>query len=115
MKAVFFLIYPASAEFNPMQMEFVKHSVQIYKDFIRPILTDCAVVEIEKNVRGALTAFALAGRNSLQIKFKGMRHGRKYRVTLDNTGETFEMDGREQIEIYLHGSYTSELVLYEEI
>ena len=94
MKAVFFLIYPASAEFNPMQME---------------------VVEIEKNVRGALTAFALAGRNSLQIKFKGMRHGRKYRVTLDNTGETFEMNGREQIEIYLHGSYTSELVLYEEI
>lgn len=120
------VIAPASTEPNPVQMAFVQHSVQVYKDFIRPILpgcrvyhhtpevTDCAVLEIENGGRGALTAFALASQQTLSVKLKGALPGKKYRVTLDNSGATFVIDGRERLELSLPGSYTSELVLYEE-
>lgn len=121
------VISPAIAQINSKQMEFVRHSVKVYKEFIRPILPGCkiyhhtpevrdvAVMEICNRGKGALTAFALAGQKEIAIKLKGAKAGKKYRVTLDNANVTFETDGRESLGISLMGTYTSELVLYEEI
>ncbi|MBQ8894449.1 MAG: alpha-galactosidase [Clostridia bacterium] len=120
------VIAPAAAEPNPVQMAFIQHSVQVYKDFIRPILpgcniyhhtpevTDTAVLEIEKEGKGALTAFALAGQQTLTVRCRGMIPGKKYRVTLDNTGASFAVDGGESLTLSLPASMTSELVLYSQ-
>jgi len=121
------VISPATALINPAQMDFVRHSVKVYKEFIRPILNGCkiyhhtpeaketVVIEINNNGKGALTAFALKGQKELTVKLKGTAAGKKYRVTLDNTGDSFETDGKTPITISLGSSYTSELVLYEEV
>lgn len=121
------VISPASAQINTVQMEFVRHSVKVYKEFIRPMLndckvyhhtpkiTDCAVMEISSGGKGALTAFALKGQKTLTLTPKGMSRSKKYLVTLDNTGDSFEINGGTPITILLNASYTSELILYREI
>ena len=121
------VISPASAQINTVQMEFVRHSVKVYKEFIRPMLndcrvyhhtpkiTDCAVMEISSGSKGALTAFALKGQKTLTLTPKGMSRSKKYLVTLDNTGDSFEINGGTPISVLLNASYTSELILYREI
>lgn len=121
------VISPASATINTAQMEFIQHSVQVYKDFIRPILPGCkvyhhtpevkdiAVLEISNGGKGAVSIFALAGQKEISLRLKGTEYGKKYRITLDNSGAVFEVDGKEKLDISLTGTYTSELVLYEEI
>lgn len=129
------VIAPVAAEINAEQMEFVQHSVELYKSFIRPILAtskiyhhtpECddnnCVIELaspEKN-RGVVGVFALngSGETEICVKPKGVDISKQYKVTLDNDRFSFVISGRELkqngINIYLPSSLSSELVLFEE-
>jgi alpha-galactosidase len=129
---------PASATENPVQAEFVKHSIQVYKDFIRPILPQCKVFHhTEENKvcdetgicileiaspdksKGVATIFTLANheKNVINLRLKGANMGKTYKVTLDNSGASFTASGKELcsdgINIEIDHALSSELVLYE--
>ena len=134
------VVAPMTTTPNPVQMEFIKHSVQLYKDFIRPILPTCKVyhhtLEVYKTAeegsmvleiaspdgaKGAMTVFTLSGTNdkTISVNPRGLDAGRTYRVGMDNTGETFTVSGRE---LQTHGlvvsiptSMASELITFEAI
>lgn len=128
------VISPAAAEINTEQMKFVKHSVEIYKSFIRPFLAKSKVYHHTPDVkndefsvleiaapdgkRGAIAAFALAGaKGQLTVCAKGADQSENYKVTLDNDRESFVVSGRELkqngIIIDIPASLSSELILYE--
>lgn len=134
------VISPVTAQMNEVQLEFVKHSVALYKDFIRPFLPTAktyhhtpdvadtfnegfSALEIASpdSCRGALVAFNLCGSNETvrKIRLKGADASKMYEVTLDNNREKFAVSGRELkyegINIYIPSSLSSELVLYKEL
>lgn len=131
---------PASAELNTVQADFVKHSISVYKEFIRPFLSESKIyhhtAETKKCIedgfcaleiaspdksKGAATVFSLAApeSKSYTLKIKGAALGKEYKVTLDNSGESFKISGRDLslhgINIFIPSPMSSELVLYEEI
>lgn len=128
------VISPVKAEINTEQMEFVKHSVEVYKTFIRPFLAESkiyhhipdvknngfSVLEISSadKTRGAITVFSLSQTNGrCMICVKGADQSKNYRITLDNSGESFVVSGREikqnGIVVDIPSSMSSELVLYK--
>ena len=134
------VISPVTAPMNEVQLEFVKHSIGIYKDFIRPFLPTAKTFHHTPDVaktfdesftaleiaspdgeRGALAAFNLCGTDETvqKIRLKGADASKTYEVTLDNNNEKFVIPGRELryegINIYVPQSLSSELVLYKEI
>lgn len=130
------VISPADAEINTEQMEFVKHSIKIYKDFIRPFLAESKIYHHTPDVkkdefsaleivspdssRGAIAVFALAGKcGEIKLRVKGADQAKQYKVTLDNDGSVFTVSGRELrqsgITVDIPSAMSSELVLYEEI
>ncbi len=134
------VIAPAATYPNPVQMAFVQHSVQLYKDFIRPFLPTCKVfhhtpqtweclqegrcileIAAPDGSRGVLGAFTLAGSNDrvLHITCKGADPGKTYRVTLDNSGASFQATGRELtmtgLDLRIPASMASELVTYQAV
>ena len=130
------VISPVAAEINSQQMEFIQHSVELYKSFIRPMLADSKIYhhtpECDKNVciielssprkdRGVIGVFTLnsAGENEICIKPKGTDISKQYKVTLDNDRCSFVISGRELkmngINICIPSSLSSELVLFEEL
>ena len=129
------VIAPVSAEINTQQMEFVRHSVDVYKSFIRPILATSKIYhhtpECDKNTciielaspekdRGVIGVFALNGCSEQQmcIKPKSINVSKYYKVTLDNDRCSFIISGRELkmngININIPSSLSSELVLFSE-
>ncbi len=134
------VISPVTAPMNEEQLEFVRHSVQLYKDFIRPFLYKAKVfhhtpdavesftegfsaleVASPDGERGALAAFNLGAANETvrKIRLKGADASKQYEVTLDNNNEKLVVSGRELkyegISIYIPASLSSELVLYKAI
>lgn len=134
------VIAPFDAEMNTEQADFVKHSVKIYKEFIRPFLADSKVYhrtpdteEAKKNgvcvleisapdkSRGAAAVFALVNPSAKSVVFKakGADKSKNYVVYLDNGGENFTLTGRELclngVEINVSAALSSELILYKEI
>ncbi len=130
------VIAPPDADINQEQMEFVKHSVKLYKDFIRPILPkskiyhhtpdlkkdDFAVIEItsENEEKGVVGVFTLAGNEGIKnIRFKGVDQSKEYKVYLDNERCSFNVSGRELkqqgLNVDIASSLSSELILYEVI
>lgn len=130
------VISPADAEINSEQMEFVKHSIDIYKNFIRPFLAESRIYHHTPDVntddfsaleitshdssRGAITVFSLAETSGeIRIKSKGADQSKQYRITLDNDGSSFTVSGRELkqngIVADIPAAMSSELILYEEI
>ena len=128
------VISPAAAEINTEQMDFVRHSVEIYKSFIRPFLanskiyhqtpdpkcSDFSILELAASdkTKGVIAAFVLAGiKGSINIRAKGTDQLKQYKVTLDNDGCSFVVSGRELkqngITVDIPSSMSSELVLYE--
>lgn len=128
------VIAPAAAEVNGVQLEFVRHSVKLYKDFIRPFINKSVVYhhtpECEKGQcvleiaspekdRGAVGIFALtfAGQTEINVKPKGIDVSKQYKVTLDNDRCSFTLSGRELrqngINIAIPSSLSSELMLFE--
>ena len=115
-------------------MDFVRHSVEIYKSFIRPFLanskiyhhtpdpkkSDFSILELTASdkTKGVIAAFILAGiKGSINIRAKGADQSKQYKVTLDNDGCSFVVSGRELkqngIIVDIPSSMSSELVLYE--
>ena len=131
------IIAPAHAQWNTEQMEFIKHSVSIYKDFIRPFLSDSkiyhhtpdltdsetCVIELSSpdKSKGVIGIFTLCTSDEMTIKVnpKGIDVSKTYKVTLDNYRESFEISGSKLkfngISVDIPCALSSELVLYEEI
>lgn len=130
------VVAPHGAQVNSEQMEFICHSIETYKSFIRPFLAkskifhhtpdvkkdDFCVTEIASPdcEKGAVTVFALAGaKGEILVKPKGADLSKRYKITLDNSRSSFEISGRELmqngISAYIPCSMSSELILYEAI
>ncbi len=130
------VISPANATINEHQMKFIKHSTDIYKNFIRPFLaeakiyhhtpdlfeSECNIVEItsDDKTKGAATIIALCNfENEVIFKPKGINKCYDYKITLDNTNCCFTLSGYEfsknGILVNIDSALSSELVLYEKI
>lgn len=131
------VIAPVGAEINSVQMDFVRRSVKIYKEFIRPILPVskvyhhtpeafkegfCAIeIAMPDCSKGAAGIFATkaSAKEFCKIFLKGISAGKKYKITLDNSGARFALSGYELINnglsISIPCALSSELVIYEEI
>ena len=132
------VISPKTAQINPVQMDFVRHSVGIYKNFIRKFLPDSkiyhhtpetaktlengySVLEISSSdgTKGAIAAFTMSASagDKLNVVPKGINAGLTYKIVLDNSGASFVANGYEivskGIDIYIPSSLSSELVTYE--
>lgn len=127
---------PPYADFNPLQVEIVRHHVDLYKSFVRPMHTDgriyhhtpdlsstltgFGVLEMAMNdaSRGMIGVFRLAEpkQESATVQPRGVDPGKTYRVVFDNTGAVAVMHGTEfmrGVTVHLGGALTSELILYE--
>lgn len=134
------VVAPSSTFANPKQMEFIKHSVNIYKDFIRPFLPESRVYhhtpdtkEARKNgniiievassdsTKAAVGVFnvSLSGEKRLNLTPKGIDVSKNYWVYFDNSRSIVEMSGvsimQKGINVYLPSSLSSELILLEVI
>lgn len=130
------VIAPPDAKINSEQMEFVRHSVEVYKTFIRPFLSEAkvfhhtpdlkkdefAILEIASpdSSKGAIAVFTLANvKGETAIKAKGADVSKNYKITLDNDLVYFVVSGRELkqtgIVVNIPSPMSSELVLYEEV
>ena len=133
------VIAPATMTPNPVQMEFVKHSLEVYKSFIRPILPTSkiyhhtpeaasdqdgaiSILEIASpdRSRGAFTVCALAdAKGDILVRPKGIDVGKTYEVTLDNSGSAFTVSGYELsvggVRVNIPAAMSSELVLYKAV
>ncbi len=134
------VVSPASASVNDVQMEFIRHSVDVYKNFIRKFLPDSKIYhhtpETAKTLEngfsaleisssdgkyGAIAVFAMT--NSKSEKFtvlpRGIRADLSYKIMLDNSRASFVASGYELmtkgIEIYISSSLVSELILCEAV
>ncbi len=128
------VINPADAKINDVQMEFVRHSVDLYKNFIRDILPESKIYhhvpETDRNSftaleiaspdgkKGAIAAYTLSmakGENFTVVP-KGINPAYNYKVTLDNTGAQFIVSGYELmakgVKVNIPASMSSELVLF---
>lgn len=133
-------LYPNGAAPNPAQLSRVRHMVDLYKSFVRPLLhpgqiyhhtptvpapepQGWGVLELASRER----THAIAGLFRLSascepeylLRMRGLDVSRRYRVTWDNTGHACELDGftltNEGVVVRLEGPLTSQLLLVETI
>ncbi len=134
------VIAPPGLEPNRESMEFIKHSTEIYKSFIRPFLPQAKIFhhtptqsDIEKSKYIALEAASPDGKKSAIAVFadtgysgeritiipKGVDYGKIYSVTSDNSRQKFTLMGSylltSGIDITLSAPLSSELLLIEEV
>ena len=132
------VIAPAAAKANPLQMEFVRHSVDIYKNFIRKFLpfaktyhhTPEAAVSPDSGFtaleiaspdgkQGAVAVFTMTNTQADRFTVipRGIKPNLNYKITLDNSSSFFTANGYELIQngisAYIPSSLSSELILYE--
>lgn len=126
------VVAPASTLANPLQMQFIQHSIGIYKNFIRKFLpesyvyhhtpeptSECVLeVAAQDRTKGAIGVFAMAeGAKRVTVYPRGLDAGKMYRITLDNSGAVFERSGYDLISqglvVSLAASMDSELILYQ--
>ena len=123
---------------NPQQTALVRHNVEIYKNFVRPMHTDSrcyhhtpelskacdgfGVIELaaKDRSRGMIGIFRLAEpeREETTVFPRGVDLSKNYLVTFDNSGAKVRLSGFELaqngLRIRLGSALTSELVLYSE-
>ena len=131
---------PLGSEMNPEELAFVQRSFRLYKEFIRPYLTDGLIFHhtpelngihpkgraiLERasvdGAKGVIGVFNLADvrpeDGTVTVYPRGLDEGRTYRVTLDNRQTSFTASGWELanggIRVRLPASLTSELIVYE--
>jgi len=129
---------PRDAEMNPQVFEFIRHSTDLYKSFIRPILptskiyhhtpdtkealrNGLAVLELasEDMTKGVLGVFTLCcnGGEPVVVHPKGLDISKNYRVFFDNTRTTTVVSGYELINngirVSVPSSLSSELITFE--
>jgi alpha-galactosidase len=133
-------IAPTIEEIGEPRRARIGHALDLYKQFIRPILPDAKVYHhtpilplyaaspwcvleyaAPDRRREVAGIFRLTAPDASAYRYRprGLRPGGRYRVTFDNTGESFEVSGlelqRDGIEIRLESPLTSEILLVEEI
>lgn len=129
---------PIGSAANPGQLARVRHAFALYRDFVRPLGRDAllfhhtpelsgvqpgGVCVLERasydRLRALVGAFRLAGDAPEEtiVRPRGLSAARRYLVTLDNSGDRFEMSGRELtqngLRLRLTHALTSELALIE--
>jgi len=134
------VLNPAAAEYNELQRDFIKHSVDVYKSFIRPMIPTSRMYHHNEDISGvrkdgysalelasadktkaAITVFTVPGSKvqCVNIIPRGLDLSHTYRVTLDNTGETMTATGRDLlmngVSTRIMGVMTSELILVEAV
>ena len=132
---------PLGSEMNADELAFVRRSFEIYKEFIRPYMTDGLIFHhtpelygshpsgrcvLERAAadgsRGVIGVFQLAdlrpGEETVTVYPRGLDAGRTYTVTLDNSRAEFTASGYSLINggvrLRLPASLSSELILYRE-
>ncbi len=127
---------PNYAEPNPEQVEVVRHHVEIYKKFVRPMhrssrmyhhtpelsrsLDGFGIIEMAKKdaTQGMIGVFRLAEpkMDVCLVYPRGVSANVDYEITLDNSGATALISGVELINrglrVRLDSALTSELILY---
>ena len=131
-------IFPTMMERHAVARERWKHTIDLYKTFVRPMLSTCrmfhhtpvqrqteegewVVLECvsEDAGQGYAGIFRLPGATGEAYRFypRGLDISRSYRVTYDTTGQSREVDGGrlvdEGLRVPVAGAYTSELLLFE--
>ena len=134
------VINPASADINSDVMSFVKHSVQLYKSFIRPFMKTakiyhhnpeytkaiddgflCNELASDDKSKAVIHAFTLTfpGKSVFRIYPKGLDRSKKYKVTFDNSGESTIFDGfslmNDGLRLDIPAALSSELIIFEAI
>ncbi|MBQ3006299.1 MAG: alpha-galactosidase [Clostridia bacterium] len=130
------VIAPVGAQLNQVQADFVHHSVDVYKNFIRSFLPEAkiyhhtpesacrpekgCILEIASpdGRKGAIGVFALSDeKKDFIIIPEGINAGMNYKITLDNSGAAFDVSGYELmtngLKITVPSSLSSELILFE--
>jgi alpha-galactosidase len=125
---------------NPAQVARVRHMLDIYKTFVRPMHAGSrifhhtpvtegfephgwGVLELASRERDRAVAglFRLAdpAEGEYLLRFRGLDRGRRYRVRLDNSGDEAELDGwtlaQTGITVRLDTPLTSELIIAEAV
>ena len=131
---------PATADDNPVAVDFVKRSVAIYKNFIRPFLptskiyhhtagsagdpdSKVSIVELasQDRTRAAITVITLSAAEAERYTVypRGIDVSFDYKVTFDNYGESYIVKGcdlrQNGIAATVPASLSSELILIERI
>lgn len=125
---------------NPVQIDFVKHTFDIYKSFVRPMAGKDLIFHHTPEVNGTqpqgvcvleraaedgsramigVFNLCMAGEREERVFPRGIDASATYRVTLDNSGSVCEVSGftlcNEGLRVRLDGALQSELVLMEKI
>jgi alpha-galactosidase len=133
-------IFPTMAERHRAARERWKHAIELYKSFVRPMLSSCrmyhhtpvqrqtdegewVVLECtsEDCSRGYAAVFRLGGADSDSYVFRarGLDMSRRYRVTYDSSAQCREVDGGALVDdglrVRVPSPYTSELLLFEDV
>ena len=133
-------IFPTMAERHTAARERWRHTIELYKTFVRPMLSTCrmfhhtpvqrqtergdwVVLECasETGDKACAGIFRLAGAEGDAYRFypRGLDVSQRYRVTYDSTRRCRELDGGtladRGLRVPLRGAYTSELLLFERL
>jgi hypothetical protein len=133
---------PNGSAMNERELAFVKRSFTLYKEFIRPYLTDGYVFHhtpelyeihpkgrgiIERaskdGTKGIIGIFNLAdvsdAEDTVTVYPRGLDAGKTYEITLDNTETKCTVSGfalvNEGLRVRLPASLTSELIVYKAV
>lgn len=137
-RPTFGFMTPLDMDWNPLQLERVKHAIGLYKEFVRPFMptgrifhhTPCfsgpepqgwGVLELASRDRdrGICGLFQLSAPRQPEylLRVRGLDVSRRYCVTFDSSDQRCEVDGftlmQQGITVRLEGALTSELLLFE--
>lgn len=133
-------LYPAAGQGNPRHLARIRHHVQHYKSFIRPLLPTALIYHhtpvlagkeprgwsvleyvADDRQRAVVGVFRLAGPGSdtYHLHLRGVAADRRYRVTYDNSGQSAIITGddllHQGLTLRLARPLMSELLLLESI
>jgi hypothetical protein len=131
-------IFPTVQEQNAATRERWRHTIELYKSFVRPMLSTCrlfhhtpiqrqteegdwVVLECmdDDSSRGYTGIFRLGGAKEDAYHFypKGLDISKRYRVTYDTRGQSQECEGgtlaNQGLRVAVPSAFTSELLLFE--
>ena len=134
------IFHPAGASPNPVQLARVRHMVELYKNFVRPFMSQgrifhhtpaCGgpepqgwgVLELVscQRDRGIAGIFQLSSPQEAEYLFRprGLDASRRYGLTFDNSGQRCEVEGfalvNQGIRVRLEGALSSELLIFAAI
>ena len=129
---------PSETPVNPLREEFMAHTMEIFREYVRPCASSCTVYHHTPEIYGAhptgtaclersaddcsmgvLGVFALDGASpsSVNVYPRGIAPNKMYRISFDNRRQTCAMDGmrilREGLPVRIDGGYSSELILWK--